>query len=147
MGKTSIRWEAVTKIAELIQLNPLASGVDVTRFFAGDEQGRESICFASVHGDVTNPVAQANRLQREDDFTLVWEIRTADHDGVDEAMARLYELVSIFDEILADAPSLDDLDGVLWAHFDGIQKEIPVNTPAGFTAFAEVSIQVQSRLV
>lgn len=121
--------------------------VGVTLSYPGDEIGIDAIWLARIDGASDVPTSKAGRLQRDDIYTLTWEIRTTDHGDAAAAMLRVEALAAVVDGMLADDSTLGGLDGLLWATYGGMDRgPLPVQTPTGFIGFGEFTIAAHARL-
>jgi hypothetical protein len=86
------------------------------------------------------------RKQRDDIFTLPFQIRVIGYGTLTDTMHRLTQIVATIEDTLADDTSLADLDGVLSAEVTE-ERQTSAMFPEGPAGFAEVVVTVSTRLL
>lgn len=146
MATTSIRWVVAKRLVEVFAADARMSGVAVHPTWPGDKNvTAEMVWIGPLEGDVTREVMTGSRLWRDDIFTAPIRARVAIGASTDDAMTRLSEIVGTVDDVLASNAGLSNLDGVISAVviFEGLT---PAQTPEGLFAFAEMTLQIHTRL-
>jgi hypothetical protein len=149
MATTSIRWEACKKIVQLIGEDPLiaSTSVSVQPGWPGDRiVQKELIWIDEITGDTNIPVMTGGRKQREDDFEITLNFRITGLYDISATMDRTFVLIGIVEDILANDTTLGALDGVLSAEITS-ERMSSAMFPEGPVAFAELKIQISSRLL
>lgn len=146
MATTNVRWSVVNRLLTNLRSSPEMAGVLIEPGWPGDRVKPETIWVDFLGGPVSIPVMKAGRKERDDNFDIPLEIRVANNTSLDLTMARLTELVAAVEDILADDPSLDDLEGVIDAEITN-ERMTCAETREGHLGFAEVVVSVHSRLL
>jgi hypothetical protein len=149
MATTSIRWEACKRIVSLIEADQDIedTAVSVQPGWPGDRIiQKELIWIDEITGDTRIPVMTGGRKERDDEFEITLNFRVVGLHDLEDTMDRIFALVAIVENILADDTSLDALDGVLSAEITS-QRMSCAMFPEGPVAYAELKIQISSRLL
>ena len=144
MATTNIRWTVTKTLIDLIRAHPSVIGVQVEPGWPGDTEA-EAIWVDELDGEVDMPLMMGGRKIRDDRFTIPFEIRVANRDDLDSTMERLLELVAAIEDVTADDPTLGGLDSMPSAVISH-ERQICARTPDGHIGFAEVVVDVHSRL-
>ena len=145
---TSIRWAVARRILDLLSGHPNLLDVTVRPSFPGDNTGPLAVWIGDIVGEIDIPVMTAGRKIRDDIFEVKVVVRAQGQPDVDTACEAVEALVEAVEDVLADAPSLDDFDGVIDATNTGT-REGPDRFDmgaAGWMAVSRTSIVVHSRL-
>lgn len=147
MASVSNRWETVLRICELVGAHELVGDCAVWPVWPGDKLVTpEMIVGDVIEGEETITSIVAPRQHRDDRFTVTFQMSVASHkDSYPDAMVRVFELVSMFQDVMAESPTLDDLDGIVSAMV-GPSRQWPIATPEGAIAAGEVTVSVHSYL-
>lgn len=143
---TSIRWTCVKHLIDLLRDHALMAGVVVEPGWPGDQVGPETVWVADLDGQVNIPVMTGGRKQRDDLFRIPFEIRIVGNVDLDATFARLTEIVSAIEDVLADSPTLSELDGVVSAEVTEERFSIADVPATGRVGMAELVVSVHSRL-
>lgn len=144
---TSIRWQATNQLVTLLRSSPILSGVTVEPGWPGDRvPAAELIWLDEIDGQIAVPVMTGGRKQRADTFTLSIQIRVIGLGTLDETMSRLFELVAVVENLLADDTSLGNLDGVLSAELTN-GRQTSATFPEGPAAYGELILTIETRLL
>ena len=149
MATTSIRWAAVQRIVDLIEADADIddTAVSVQPGWPGDRiVQKQLIWIDEITGDTRIPVMVGGRKERDDVFEITLYFRIAGLFDLSATMDRTFELVAIAEDILANDTSLGGLDGVISAEITSERMSCAM-FPEGPVAFAELTIQVSSRLL
>lgn len=110
------------------------------------DKTRECIYIARTEGTHTVPVLTAGRKRGEEDYKItvvaevIWDRGTAE-----AADARCWELMGAVRDVIANDPSLGNVDGLIHAVLDGeVRTEVGWNT--GPIARIEAEVSCLSRL-
>lgn len=144
---TSIRWQTVTQVIGLLEAEPTLTGVSIEPGWPGDRVPlAELIWIDELDGNVEIPVMTGGRKQRNDDFTIAMQIRVLGQGTTNDTMRRLFEITAAIENVLADDPSLADLDGVLSAEITS-ERQTTAMLPEGPAGYAEVVLTISTRLL
>lgn len=144
---TSIRWKAAEQLVALLRSSPLLTGVTVSPGWPGDRvPAAQLIWIDELSGPVNIPVMTGGRKQRADEFTVSVQMRVLGLGTLDETMSRLFELVGVVENLLADDTSLADLDGVLSAELTDA-RQTSAMFPEGPAAYGELILTIETRLL
>lgn len=141
------RWEVVKRLVEMIANHADIGVAKAWPVWPGDRFETDEMFVADeIVGESSVPSMKAGRHYRDDEFTVTFKVKVASSkSSFDDTMARLFALVSIVDDVVAESSTLEDLDGVVSAVVSA-NRQWPVSTPEGALGFAEVSVSVHSRL-
>lgn len=146
MATTSIDWTVAKAIVDTLRADTTLRGVSVEPGWPGDQGVVEQMIWLDdTESDTSIPVMTGTRMARDDLFDLSWQIRVAGRPTLDATRTRMAELVAAVENVLADSPTLSDLDGVVSAEITR-RRSVAARTPSGILGFAEVIVQVHSRL-
>lgn len=146
MATTSVRWTVTKALIDDIRAAPALVGVAVEPGWPGDRNIRpEMVWVADLDGDVSIPLMNAGRTNRDDRFTIPLEVRVGNQNNLDATMARLTEMVAAVEDVLAESSTLGDEDGVVSIEISS-ERMTCASTPEGHVGFAEVVVSVHSRL-
>jgi hypothetical protein len=144
---TSVRWQATEQVCALLRSSPSLTGVTVEPGWPGDRvPAAQLIWFDEIDGAISVPVMTGGRKQRADTFTLSIQIRVIGLGTLDETMSRLFEIVGVVENLLADDTSLGDLDGVLSAELTN-GRQTSAMFPEGPAAYGELILTIETRLL
>lgn len=147
MATTSIRWEAATRIVDLLRNDPALAAVSVEPGWPGDRSpSAQLIWIDELDGTCEIPVMTGGRKQRNDDFDIPLQMRVIGLATLDEIMDRLSVLIAAVENLLANDTSLNNLDGVLSAEITR-ERMTSSTFPEGPVGFAEVIVSVSTRLL
>jgi hypothetical protein len=144
---TSVRWLVVSHLVDLFRAEGDLDGVLVEPGWPGDQRVRaETIWLDRIDNvNITIPVMTGGRKQRDDMFTLPFQVRVAGRHDLDQTMARVMELLAAVENVLADDPTLGDFTGVVSAEITSERQSVGT-TPEGCIGFGEVIVTVHTRL-
>jgi hypothetical protein len=144
---TSIRWQTCEQLVNLLRASASLSGVTVEPGWPGDRVPvAQLIWLDEIDGQIAVPVMTGGRKQRADTFTLSIQMRVIGLGTLDETMTRLFELVAVVENLLANDTSLGSLDGVLSAELTN-GRQTSAMFPEGPAAYGELILTVESRLL
>ena len=144
---TSVRWQATEQVCSLLRSAPALTGVTVEPGWPGDRvPAAQLIWFDEIDGPISVPVMTGGRKQRADTFTLSMQIRVIGLATLDETMSRLFEIVAVVENLLADDTSLGNLNGVLSAELTN-GRQTSAMFPEGPTAYGELILTIETRLL
>lgn len=146
MATSSIRWTFAKELVALIAGAESMGTVLVRSSRPGDTELTDEMVYVRmpITGEVSLPVGVGGRKPRDDRFTVTLQVAVT-RPSVDEAMVRLEEMVADVCDLLADDPSLGDIDGVLSAEISS--ATVGADTYAdGVWASGEIAVSVHSRL-
>lgn len=147
MATTSIRWALTKHLIDILRNDVDLASVTVEPGWPGNEYvTAEMVWVDELAGDVVVPVMSAGRKQRDDVFTIPFEIRVAGKTDLDAVMERLSVLVATIEDALANDPGLDTYDGLIDAEVVS-ERFTAARTPDGVLGFAEVVVEAHSRLL
>lgn len=147
MATTTIRWEAATRIVDLLRADGSLVGVTVEPGWPGDRyQTAQLIWIDELDGECEIPVMTGGRKQRNDNFDIPLQMRVIGLGTLDDTMDKLSVLVAAVENLLANDTSLNSLDGVLSAEITRERMTSAV-FPEGPVGFAEVVVSVSTRLL
>lgn len=143
---TSVRYSALSALLTLVGQHPSAAGVETWPGWPGDKHVTSQMLWCDdISGTVDAPLSQAGRLPRDDRFSLGLSIVIVGAASMDAAMVRLFEVVGAVEHVLADDHTLGGAAGVVSAQMTDARQSAAV-TPDGAVAFAELTVDVFSRL-
>jgi len=146
MATTSIRWVCVQDIVVGVGGMPMAAGAVMSYGYPGDEAKGEQVWLADIEGDLDLPVLSAGRKPRSDIFRLRFRFLITGKRSIELTMSRLTEVVSAFEDYLADHSHLaDDLVEVQSAKIT-TSTQAAVTLIEGHVGIGEVVVAVHSRL-
>lgn len=142
-----------TAYAALAAAAAIETGREVTEFdveadvgWPGDALYRRHVWCDEITGMQTLPVMVAGRRQRDDRFRIPLEIRCL-APTMDEAYEVLSVLVSIVEDVLAEAHTLDDeVPGILSAEMADERTLIARTPDEGARGYARVTLAIHARL-
>lgn len=146
MPETSIDWITTKAIVAELRADTALRGVSIEPGWVG-EQGivAEMIWLDETESNVAIPVMTGTRMHRDDLFDLTWLYRVAGRPTLDATRERIAQLMASIENVLANSPTLSDLDGVVSAEITR-RRAMATRTPSGFVGFGETVVQVHSRL-
>lgn len=156
MAETSIRWAFVNALVQAVRVDQGFAAVDAVAAagWPGDEAVKTMprlVYVSNVDGDLVIPLIQAGRKQRDDTFDVTLSLRvigTPKKDPVaalDEAVATLGVMWAAVEDVLANDPGLDDLDGLTYAEVTGARGPLSSVLPQGPIAFGEMTVTAKAR--
>lgn len=146
---TSIRVAAKRRLVELLTDQPILEGVQVTYGWPGNDLQHESVWVGATRGPVTIPTMRAGRKARDDLFTIDVHFMagTPGQPDAETADARVEELYTALEDVLATKNTLDDLDGILRAIQNGdVEFADPQATDQGWVGFCTATVEIHARL-
>lgn len=147
MATTTIRWQVAKTIVDSLRNSGNLAGVLIEPGYPGAENLRpDSIWVDELEGDIDIPVYQGGRKQRDDKFTIPFEIRVVDRTDLDATQTRLSQIVAVFEDVFANDPSLGRMDGVVAAQISHERQTVGW-IPDGPVGFAEITVSVHVRLL
>lgn len=150
MATTMVRWAAAKQLQTMIQAHAtITDDSVVTLTYPGDAAGPDAIWLeATFEGSLDIPVMTGPaRDTREDVFTLVYGLRSQGHSTADDAGTRVAVLAAVLEDVLANDPSVNNLDGVIDALIrPTIGPQVFDMASAGFMGFVRITIEIDSRL-
>lgn len=120
-------------------------GVQVEAGWPGDTLKSEAVWIDQLDGEVTIPVMTAGRKYRDDRFTVPFEVRVAGKASLDATMTRLAVIVAEIEDVLADDPGLDTLDGLISAEVSEERMTAGEIANTGWIGFAEIVVSCHAR--
>lgn len=147
MPSTSIRWTVAKHLVDLMEGHALLDGVTVEPGWPGDRVPIDELVFLApiTSGDLDIPVMTAGRKHRNDIFRLRFVILVLSRPDLDTTQTRLAEIAAGIEDVLAEDPTLDDLDGIVSAQVKDMGQQA-VSTPEGVVGDGFVEIEVHTRL-
>lgn len=121
------------------------SGVQVEPGWPGDTLKAEAVWIDQLDGDVSIPVMSAGRKYRDDQFTVPFEIRVAGKATLDATMTRLAAIIAEIEDVMADDPGLDTLDGLISAQVTEERMTAGEIAATGWIGFGEVVVSCHAR--
>jgi hypothetical protein len=147
MATTSVRYSVINAIVTALRAKSALSAVNVQPCYPGDRNiFAETIWIDQVDGNLDIPVMVGGRKEYDDTFNVPVEIRVAGQITAEDCRSRLETLASIVRDVLQDDPTLSNLDGVVSAVMED-QKSYASGTPDGYIGFAEIVINVHTRIL
>ncbi|CAB5217847.1 hypothetical protein UFOVP209_23 [uncultured Caudovirales phage] len=147
MATTSVRYAVINAIVTALRSKAALSAVNVQPCYPGDRNiFAETIWIDQVDGNLDIPVMVGGRKEYDDIFNVPVEIRVAGQITPEDCRSRLETLASIVRDCLQDDPTLSGLDGVVSAVMED-QKSYASGTPDGYIGFAEIVINVHTRIL
>lgn len=145
MARTSIRWTVTKHLVDLLRVDPDLAGVRIEPGYPGDDVAPEMIWVYGLDGELSIPLMQAGRKQRDDRFEIPFSIAVNLNADLDTTFRRLTQIVAVIEDVLADDPSLGGIDGVIDAE---ITRERLSCGPSHqlYMGLGEVVVSVHSRL-
>lgn len=120
-------------------------GVQVEPGWPGDTLKDEAVWVDELDGELVIPVMSAGRKYRDDKFTVPFEIRVTGKKDLDATMSRLSVIVAAIEDVLADDPGLDGLDGLIAAEVTAERMTAGEIANTGWVGFAEVVVSCHAR--
>jgi hypothetical protein len=145
VATTSVRWAVTKHLVDLIRANPDLAGVRVEPGYPGDEAGAEAIWVYGLDGELSIPLMQAGRKQRDDRFEIPFQVAVSLNANLDTTFQRLTEIVAAIEDVLADDPSLGGIDGVIAAEITSERLSCGPSRQL-YMGVAEVVVSVHARL-
>jgi hypothetical protein len=147
MATTSNRWTVVKAFIDTLREHRLLVGVQVEPGWPGDEMQAELIWITDLTGQISMPFMVAGRKTRDDHFEIPLQIRVSNRANRDDTLSRVIQLVAAVQDILADDPTLGDLDSLVSIGTEEFtENEMCASMPEGHLGFAELIIPVHARL-
>jgi hypothetical protein len=146
---TSVRVAAVRRLLDLVQQQ--LPDVQVAFGWPGADLENEAVWFDGVTEGTVEPgpgAMKSGRKRRQDRFTITLQLAAGSATfSAEEAAERVQELYNAVENVCADNPTLDDLDGVQHAVQNGTTTgPEPVAMESGYSAFIEASVEVLAHL-
>lgn len=147
MPTSSIRWTFATQLIDVIAGAETMGTALVKTSRPGDTEITDEMVYVRmpITGEVSMPVGVGGRKPRDDRFTVTLVVAVT-RQTVDEAMVRLEEMIADVCGLLADDPSLGDIDGVLSAEVSSVTDGADTYAD-GVWASGEIAVSVHSRLI
>jgi hypothetical protein len=143
---TSIRHSLKAHLVDLLSAAPGLAGVQIAYGFPGDSMERECVYVARVTGTVEILLMQGGRKQRDDQFTITLIIQAGLDGGSEQASEeRASEMYAVVENVLADDPSLDDVDGLIDAQIRQVDGPHTMQTMEGALAMFAIDIECHAR--
>lgn len=134
-------------LRDSLKTRPALQGVLVNYGDPGDRGRKEQVWMGRIERADQEPVAlRQGRRKRDEDYDLWVHIDVASKVQAEDNEARAIELVQEVESVLAEDPSLGEVQGVLWA----VVREMRVNTVEtgeGPSTSAIVIVNVRGRLL
>lgn len=147
MASTSIRWTVTKHLVDALRNHQALSGVLVEPGWPGEDNLRPSTIYVDElrTESLLIPVASAGRKNRDDKFAIPFMFRVVDAGSLDDTMTRLTQLVAAVEDVLADSPTIDDMDGVVSAEVTDETMTAGLR-PDGYVGYGQLVVSVHSRL-
>lgn len=147
MTTTLNRWETVQAIVTALRASSALTGVQITTGFPGDRNvTAEAIWIDLIDGQLEIPVMTGGRKEYDDTFDIPIEVRIAGQIDGDYVRGRLEDVAGTVLTILQNDTQLSNLDGIVSATVTRIRSDVN-GTPDGYIGFAEVTVEVHSRIL
>ena len=148
MATGSIRSTFKQALVDSLGLQAGLAQVQIQYGWPGDTLEKDSVWLGGCNGQLSIPVLQAGRKQRDDEFTVDVYIATGTRGMTAvEADTKVVEYLSALDSVLANDPQLLTLDGLVAAVVTNIQGPDPSLTAEGASSFATATVSVHARYV
>lgn len=146
MATKSIRSATKSALLTLLQAHPDLAGVQVEYGWPGDSWEVESVWIASVKGTVSISALSAGRKYRDDVFTITVLIQAGrlGQTALD-ADLRAEVLYGALEDVLANDPSLGNVDGLLWAQLSSAEGPTTRLTKEGALSMFVADIDCHGR--
>lgn len=148
MATTSIRTNVKSFIVE--ELTTAFEGTDcgVSRSWPGENLKRNHAWIDRCTGVITFGQSMADRKSRDDDFTLriVFQAYSPGFDQ-EAADAAAEECYGALEDLIANDPSLDSMDGVVHALLGTVEGPDGPALPEGACSFVVAELNVKARLL
>ena len=151
VATTSIRTRVRDEIIARLNQHPALMGTDGNRVpispgLPGGSLEREHVFVARITGRRNIAFMEAGRKTRDDEFTISFVFMTATP-GADtlDADNRAEQMSTALEDVLADDPTLGDLDGNFWAveaEANGPDHQL---TDEGAVAFMHIDVECRAR--
>src|SRR4051812_11563500 len=115
------REAVVTALLELLRNHPTLATLGVTSGYPRDFMKPETMWVDGDDGDLDVPTSKAGRLERADVFDLKWFVQVTGKATLDLTRIRLGEIRSVMDDVLADHPTLDDVEGLMFIKLGNVK--------------------------
>lgn len=138
-------WIVVNLAAPLTQLE---HSPEVSQGWPGKNLARNHVWIDRVTGTVSFDLLMAGRKLRDDQFTVRLIFQAGGPgDSIAETDARVETYCAAFEDLIAEDPSLGDMDGLIHAHFDEDSIEGPQGdlTDEGAVSFMFADLSVHTR--
>lgn len=144
---TTVWWLCAQHIVDLLRdHNTLRGKVAVEPGWPGDLNRKAEMVFIDeLSSTEDRPVMTQGRQKRDEEFTLPLLVIVTEQRDLDATMSRLSEIVAAIQDMLAEAPTLTDLDGVLMSWVASKSMSCG-QTPEGPIGTARVVVDVTARL-
>ena len=110
------------------------------------EGGPELVFPGDIEGTIDVPTMRADRHQRDDIFTVTWEIRAGlPGQTPAEARERFGQIAGALDSLFADTSTLDDLDSVVQAGHPIVQRSFTAATDEGVITYGQIETTFHCR--
>jgi hypothetical protein len=110
------------------------------------EGGPELVFPGEIEGTLDVPTMRADRHQRDDIFSVTWEIRAGlPAQTAAEARARFGEIAGALDSLFADASTLDDLNSIVQAGHPIVQRSFTAATDEGVITYGQIETTFHCR--
>jgi len=143
---TMIRWTVMKELVD--QLRVLMPSVDWHYGWPGEKNVTAQMAYiGNVDGDMNVPVmaGDGNPVEREDTFSIPFEISVRGLDDLDATTEALMDMAGVLETLLATSPALAEVDGVDDAVGQACQHSVGL-TPAGYVGHLQYVVVVTSRL-
>lgn len=144
-----IRVEAATALAALIEA-ACDPGVTVDVLDPGARNLKDEHIFADgITGNLEYPSVSSSYMLHDDRFSvklIVWVLKKGKGATPIAAAQRCQELMSFVNRGISDDPTLGGMDGIIDATIGTVDGPEFVAHEEGWGAYAEIEIQVHSRL-
>ncbi len=148
----SIRTAVVTRIFELLKTRPSMVGADgeLVQMTPGEPAGtteREHVFVVlPVRGEREIVFMEAGRKTIEDNFTIPFLFQSAvPGSTLEECSARVEAMSNDLLDVLADDPTLGELDGLMWATEATTEGPDAFQTDEGAVAFWRTDVECKAR--
>lgn len=141
--RTAVKAYLVTQLQEALPLVATSHG------WPGDKLDRDHIWVDRVVGTVTFPFIQAGTKTRDDEFTVKVIFQASQPgDSIAECDERVEGYLQVFEELIAEDPSLGGMAELIHSKFDESSVEGPMGefTDQGAVSFASAELSVHSRI-
>lgn len=142
---TSILWPVLAHMTDRFAV--ALAGVKVSDGWPGDTEVAPEMlwCDDEITTETTYPLASAGRKRRNETITYTWNIRCAERPTRQAAHVRMSELIADVENECAEFVELADIAGIVDVAVTTGRRSV-LDTPDGLIGFAQVVVQVDTRL-
>jgi hypothetical protein len=143
---TSIRPAVKSALLTALQLKPELEGVQLSYGWPGDALEREHIWIGNVTGTVRIALLSTGRKYRDDKFNVSVFVQAGLIGGTEaEAEERATQLLAALEDVLADDPSIGEVDGLIDAELTTVDGPHTMLTKEGAVTMYVCEINCHGR--